>query len=241
MKRLTVTVFLAFLVLTGMAQNKKKSPATPKGYAKQVLDLKINGIKDKVLYYKSKVKGKKPLLVYLHGAGGHKRDVAAQHSAFASGYSKFNITCDVVHPQSQGMWSPQALDKLIEHMVKTYEIDSKRVYIAGFSMGGAGTWYHIFEGKYPVAAYMPMGSGASKTGKVHEKWEIEKCKGKHIWMIHGDKDKVVPYANAKESADLLSKVNPQFIFTTLEGVAHNPGNLYKNKETFTWLLKHKSD
>lgn len=241
MNRLFVAIVcMSFLVVTGKAQDKKNTPPTPQGYNKQVLDLKIQGIKDKVLYYSLTTEGKRPLLVYLHGAGGHKRDVAAQPSAFASGYSRYNLNCDVVHPQSQGMWSPQALDKLIEHMVKTYEIDPKRVYIAGFSMGGAGTWYHVFEGKYPVAAYMPMGSGASRTDKIHEKWDIENCRGKNIWMIHGDKDEVVPYANAKESADLISEISPQFIFTTLKHVAHNPGDLYKKKETFTWLLKHVS-
>ena len=240
-KILTVLVCLSFIPFTGLAQNKKKViPKNPAGYKRQVLDIKIEGLKDKVLYMASTVQGKKPLLIYLHGAGGHKRDIATHPSQFAKGYSLFKITCDVVHPQSQSMWSPHALDKMIAHMLSNYEIDPKRVYIAGFSMGGAGTWYHVFEGKYPVAAYMPMGSGASRTAKVHDKWDIEKCKGKRIWMIHGDKDKVVPYANAKESADLLTKINPQFIFTTLEGVAHNPGNIYKKKETFEWLLKFSS-
>ena len=240
---MAVLVCMSFLTFSGLAQDKKKKgvPKDPAGYKRTVVDVNIEGIKDKVLHLSSKKSGKRPLLIYLHGAGGHKRDLSTQNSAFAAGYSKFNLVCDVVHPQSQGMWKPAAIDKLIAFMLKNYEIDPKRVYIAGFSMGGAGTWYHVFEGKYPVAAYMPMGSGASKTGKVHEKWDIEKCKDKHIWMIHGDKDKVVPYANAKESADLISKISKRFIFTTLEGVAHNPGNLYKNKETFDWLLKYSSN
>ena len=241
-KIMAVLVCLSFLVFSGLAQDKKKKviPKDPAGYKRTVVKVNIEGIKDKILYMSSTGKGKKPLLIYLHGAGGHKRDISAVSSPFAMGYSRFKISCDVVHPQSQKMWSPKAIDELIAFMLKNYEIDPKKIYLAGFSMGGAGTWYHVFEGKYPVAAYMPMGSGASKTGKVHEKWDIDKCKDKHIWMIHGDKDKVVPYANAKESADLISKISKRFIFTTLEGVAHNPGNLYKSKETFDWLLKHSS-
>ena len=187
---------------------------------------------------RQKLKAKSLLLVYLHGAGGRNRDVTKVNCNFAQGFSKFELACDVVHPASPGMWKAKAIDELIGHMLKNYDLDATRVYVAGFSMGGAGTWVHVFEGQQPIAAYMPMGSGASKTGKVHEKWDISKVGDKQIWMIHGDKDKVVPYANAKESADLIAKVAPNFKFTTLKGVSHAPGDTYRKKETFTWLLSH---
>lgn len=239
-------IHLTCLILTLFSLNsfaQKKSQKVPKeitGYERKILDINIDGIKDKALYFASKVKGKKPLLIFLHGAGGRNRDVTKVNCQFTRGFSNFDLVCDVVHPASPGMWNPKAIDELIVHMLKTYDLDPSRVYVAGFSMGGAGTWYHIFEGQQPVAAYMPMGSGASKTGKVHEKWDISQIGDKQIWMIHGDKDKVVPYANAKESADLISKVAPNFKFTTLKGVPHTAGDTYKKKETFTWLLSHKT-
>ena len=152
---------------------QKKSQKVPKeitGYERKILDINIDGVKDKALYFASKVKGKKPLLIFLHGAGCRNRDVTKVNCQFTRGFSNFDLVCDVVHSASPGMWNPKAIDELIVHMLKTYDLDPSRVYVAGFSMGGACTWYHIFEGQQPVAAYMPMGSGASKTGKVHEKW-----------------------------------------------------------------------
>ncbi|VGO21871.1 hypothetical protein [Pontiella sulfatireligans] len=82
-----------------------------------------------------------------------------------------------------------------------------------------------------------MASGASKTGKIHEKWDIEKIKDKPIWMFHGDRDTVVPYANAKESADLIAQINPQFKFTSFEGATHKSMKLpFETEELYTWIL-----
>ena len=65
MKMKFVYLFLAVFSLTAFAQKKSKKAATPKeiaGYERQVLDIKIEGIKDKALYFASKAKGKKPFI-----------------------------------------------------------------------------------------------------------------------------------------------------------------------------------
>ena len=106
-------------------------------------------------------------------------------------------------------------------------------------MGGAGTWVYGFEGKHDIAAFVPGGSGASKTAKVHDKWDLNLMKDKPIWMYHGDQDKVVPFANAAETAALMEKLNPQFKFIVLEGIAHSSGTTFKTKDFFEWLFRQK--
>lgn len=94
-----------------------------------------------------------------------------------------------------------------------------------------------FEGRHPITAYVPMASGASKTGKIHERWDLSKMKDRPIWMFHGELDTVVPYGHAKESAELMAKLNPRFKFTTFPGVDHGSmKHVFAVDEMYRWLL-----
>ncbi len=221
------------------APDKKggKAPPPLPGYTRTIISPGIDGLMDKVLYYAADKPGKNPLLIFLHGAGGHKADITKLRSPFAEGCSRNALVCDVIRPQSQKGWSAQSVDQLLDYMIANYEIDENRIYVAGYSMGGAGTWTYAFEGSHDIAAFVPIASGASRTGKIHEKWDIERVKDKPVWMFHGDQDTVVPYANAKESADLISAINPKFKFTVFEGVGHKSFSLpFRNEELYTWVL-----
>ena len=51
------------------------------------------------------------------------------------------VIASILVPQSNGLWDPGSLDKLLAHVLeKNPTIDSNRIYCIGYSMGGKGTW-----------------------------------------------------------------------------------------------------
>jgi len=191
---------------------ERKTSAAPRqypGYTRKILTVDIPGLKKEVLYYAADGAGKKPLLVFLHASGEGNKPIGNRGNEFARGFSKQGLACDVVQPFVQRGWPPRSVDALIDHMVANYAIDTYRIYVAGSSMGGVGAWRYGFEGKRPIAAFIPIASGASAKGKVHDRWDLAGMKDKPIWMFHGTEDTTVPYANAKETAALMAKINPK--------------------------------
>lgn len=211
------------------------------GYESKILSLDIEGLHPPALYFRSTAEGKRPLAIFLHGRGGDRGGkIVNPHSQIAQKLSEQNLSCDVIQPLSIGGWSPQALDELIDLMIEKHEIDKDRIYLLGSSMGGAGTWKYGFEGKRDIAAFVPIASGASKTDKVHDVWDLTQMKDKPIWMFHGEADTVVPFANAKETAEKMQAINPKFKWTTFPGVEHGSrGPALKTDALYLWLLKQR--
>lgn len=212
------------------------------GYESKILTLNVEGLHAPALYFRSTTEGKRPLALFLHGGGGDRGGkIVNPRSEVALQLSKLKLSCDVLHPLSIGGWSPAALDALIDLMIEQHAIDRDRIYVLGSSMGGAGTWKYGFEGKHDIAAFVPIASGASKTDKVHDVWDITQMKDKPIWMFHGENDAVASFANAKETAEKMKAINPQFKWTPYPNVGHNSrGPALKTKELYVWLLQQKT-
>lgn len=115
-----------------------------------------------------------PVLLVLHGAGSAIQSmIQATNFNFLGGESGFLV----VYPSaSQGLWNygeecelpfPERPDDvefikfLIDELSKKYNVDEKRIYVTGFSMGGYFSYYlaRKLPGKFaaiaPVAATMP--------------------------------------------------------------------------------------
>lgn len=108
---------------------------------------------------------KYPLVIFLHGSGG-AGDISYLNflgydtddgidDTVATGFQK-RYPCFVLVPQTAGEWDNKRLIEEGEYIKKTYRIDSSRIYLIGYSMGGSGSysfaneWYdyngHLFAG-----------------------------------------------------------------------------------------------
>ena len=87
-----------------------------------------------------------PLVVWLHGRGDQQTDLHFLADR-AKGKSQFQIPGAIIlHPFGRhclGFKSAGEIDVLeaIEHVCREYSIDRNRIVMAGFSMGGAGSWH----------------------------------------------------------------------------------------------------
>jgi predicted peptidase len=106
-----------------------------------------------------------PLILFLHGAGERGDDV---NRITVTGLPQRldegrDIRFIVVSPQcpEDDWWSVYRflLNALLDHVMATYPIDQKRVYLTGLSMGGYGTWEMAFKYPQRFAAIAPICGG----------------------------------------------------------------------------------
>lgn len=113
-----------------------------------------------------------PLLIFLHGKGDSvtagypgtatpfvQAHMALENQSYQYGAYTLVPSTPLAH---EGQWSDFqvfAFKMLLEHVLETYNIDPKRVYISGISMGGFMTCQLVSEMPNTFAAAVPL-SGA---------------------------------------------------------------------------------
>ena len=95
--------------------------------------------------------GKRPLLVFLHGAGGSDESFLAD-PAFLGGLARLGREAPVVafpdgeeswwHERESGDWERYVVREVIPAVSRRFDADPSRVAIGGISMGGFGA-YHL--------------------------------------------------------------------------------------------------
>ena len=125
----------------------------------------------------------------------------------------------------------QALVALIESMKKEYSVDEDRIWAAGFSMGGYGTWNLLINHPDLFCAGVPMcGAGAPDAA--------ERILNTPVWAVHGVKDPTVPVSGSREMVEAIQKLGGTKVrYTELPDHDHDVWTYtYSNEEIFTWLF-----
>jgi predicted peptidase len=185
-----------------------------------------------------------PIIVWLHGSGSAGNDnfrqisgaslrgthtwtapaVQARHPAF------------VLAPQSRGAWilEMQTVLGLLDSVKAEFNIDSSRIYIAGQSMGGIGTWNFIAARPDIFAAAIPLcGGGDVSRASVSAKIPI--------WAFHGSNDKSVPVTESRMMIAAVKQAGGNPRYTEYPGVGHEVWlKAFQEKGLVEWLFaQHK--
>jgi predicted peptidase len=139
----------------------------------------------------------------------------------------------IVAPDSvRGNWSTseneKAVNVLLDIVMARYAIDKKRVAVAGYSMGGTGSW-HLAE-KFPerFSAAVPIASRppASAVG-----WRLP------VLAIHSRDDQVVPFDPVAARIAELQKAGVNARLIALTGIAHYEAGRFREplREAIPWL------
>ena len=78
------------------------------------------------------------------------------------------------------------------------QVDSKRIYVMGLSMGGYGTWDAIQRRPNFFAAAVPI-CGGGDTSLASKLIDLP------IWAWHGDGDKVIKPSRSRDMINAISK------------------------------------
>lgn len=125
----------------------------------------------------------------------------------------------------------QLLILLIDSLKRNSQIDTDRIYLIGYSMGGS-TAQHLLSQKPDWFAAMIAIAG------VPDISNLQNVKKKPVWLIHGKKDDENPFAGSEKLFEQL-KGNTKARFTIYENLDHNNITfpLLSTDELAKWLFK----
>jgi predicted peptidase len=184
------------------------------------------------------VEGPWPMIYFLHGAGERGDDVT---KLLKHGIPKIverdpEFPFIALSPQCpQESWWPlevEALHRLLEEIVARYDVDERRIYLTGISMGGYGSWR--LGSAYPerFAAVVPICGGMEGPAQ-----QVCALKEVPVWAFHGAKDPTVPLAQSERLVEALEACGGDVRLTVYPEAAHDSWTeTYDNPELYRWLL-----
>lgn len=178
-----------------------------------------------------------PLLIFLHGSGERGANlstltVCGPPKLISEGRHHPMI---VVSPQcsADANWQSDALKSFLDHLCTRYQVDSDRVYVSGYSMGGAGAWNFAAAASDRLAAVAPLCGGGepSRAGQLA---------GMPIWAFHGERDDVVPIEATLQMIDAVEKAGGHPKVTMYPDLGHGICDYtYRQPELYSWLLSQR--
>ena len=109
--------------------------------------------------------------------------------------------------------SERGVMALLDDVMDRYAVDTERILVTGFSLGGRGTWYmaarhpDLFSAAIPMAARSDS-DDAALVGDMP------------VFIIHARDDEVVPFEPAQQLAREMEEREQTVSFMALDGVGH---------------------
>jgi predicted peptidase len=181
-----------------------------------------------------------PLVVWLHGRGGDVMTPASPWSAssFSQDENFRKRPCFIIAPQNPDQlgWIGKKADgvvEIVEELLKNLPIDPNRVYLAGYSMGGYGTFHLLAQKPKLFAAGVPIaGGGQPRTASSFKKVPL--------WVFHGAKDNVVPVSQSQKMVEALKGELAEVKYTEYpEGDHGIVGKVLADKSLHEWLFSQR--
>jgi predicted peptidase len=185
-----------------------------------------------------------PLVLWLHGAGSVGNDNFKQMSGASLRGTHTWTTPEVqaahpafvLAPQAQRDWTAefQTVLELLSSVEQEFNIDKTRLYIAGQSMGGHGTWEFITARPDLFAAAIPL-CGWGDATRANLIAHIP------VWAFHGEADPTVPAARSRVMIEAIRRAGGKPLYTEYKGVGHEVWlKAFQEKGLVEWLFaQHK--
>lgn len=251
MKKYLLTFQLLLCTSVGFSQQQfqPKEFTASNGQKISYQELEPQNKKKRVIY---------PLVLFLHGGGERGADNSKQltHGAamFENPVNRERYPAFVLFPQcpDDGYWAYenrpisfqpdsmplnpqptpliQGVRELLESYIKRPDIDSKRIYIIGLSMGGMATYDLV--GRYPDL----FTAAVSICGTVNPQ-RLLKTQDVVFRLFHGDQDDTVPVAGSREAYQTLQKIGADVEYIEMPGINHLSWYPAFNRSDFMeWLF-----
>lgn len=139
----------------------------------------------------------------------------------------------IVAPETLGgAWSTAQNDRgvssLLDAVETAYRIDTNKVAVTGFSMGGTGVWF--FAGKYPerFSAAIPV---AGMPPAAAGNWRTP------VFAVHSRSDEVMPIGPTETRIAELRKAGVQAELVVLTGISHHETQRFTDglRRAVPWL------
>jgi len=251
-KNLFVIVVLSFLLAASVfSQNEL--------FEKKQFIYKSDTLPYRILYPENYDKSQNyPLFIFLHGSGerGNDNELQLKHggSLFTNAQNRKKYPAIVIFPQCpmDSYWiylketdstfsyvnskkptiPMQLVIRLLSELKKNEGVDRKRIYIAGLSMGGMGTFDLICRQPHTFAAAVPICGGVNLE-------RLKKIKNVPLRIFHGDADNAVPVLHSRNAYIELKAMGAKKVQIVLfKGVGHNSwDHAFKMNDFMSWIFE----
>lgn len=184
-------------------------------------------------------KGKKPLVIFLHGASlkGTNLDKVKRYGTLDAVIKGREIDAYVVAPQvPSGSWKPEKIKEVLDYVILTNpNVDTDRIYVTGMSLGGYGTL--DFAATYPdvVAAAAAFCGGSTKK-------DMSGLNEVPLWIVHGTADRDVAVEKSDKVVSAIKETDskaPRLVYDRVPGMNHSrPARIFYLPELYEWLFSH---
>lgn len=189
-----------------------------------------------------------PLIIWLHGSGergaDNKTPVRNLARTFLSDREKCPALVMVPQCPSDSSWLATGLNEppkitepsrmvvaTIQDLQKEFNLDDRRVYLGGFSMGGCGAWDLL--SRYPnlfAAAFPIAGPPGDRKGLAPLIKEVP------IWVFHGDNDRIAPVEISRTIVTALKEAGSPVKYTEFRNGGHEFLQAVSDPEFMKWLF-----
>ena len=195
-----------------------------------------------------------PLVIALHGLGGNPQQFLRTRGLTAQAEKRGYIVAAPMGYNSRGWYGvrgtkgggkgePENLGELSEKDVmnvlrivkKDYNIDPKRVYLMGHSMGGGGTLHIGMKYADEWAALAPIAPAIFG----HRPAELEKIKGTPVILVQGAKDPLVKVTFVRPWAEQMKKLDMTYDYIEVPDGDHGSVVAQNIPKIFDFFDKHK--
>ena len=129
---------------------------------------------------------------------------------------------------------------VLDMIRKEFNVDERRIYLMGHSMGGAGTYY--LGSKYPQvwAALAPIAPAAM--GMTNDRTRVLqaiKDGGAPMLVSMGDADEAVPVANVRTWVETMKELQMNYEYKEYPGLSHGPIMAGSMADIYAFFAKHQ--
>jgi Predicted peptidase len=167
-----------------------------------------------------------PLIVFLHGLGelgaGNSSTLPSvlrnglpkliQEGKFPTSFTVNGASHRfiVISPQFTAWPTPADINAVIDYAVRTYRVNTRRIYVTGLSMGGGGTWSFAADAAYNqrLAAIVPV-CGAVYPANFRAYAVADG--NTPVWATHNSGDPQVPVSYTNDFITLIKQRKPNAI------------------------------
>lgn len=246
----------ALLILTacqaslGLAQDKPAAASSP--FAKREYREGEQELPYRLLVPRGYDKARAwPLVIWLHGSEEKGNNNTSQLSAIASTFLGNSEKCPalVMVPQcpADSSWLAVGLNEppkitepsrlivaTIAELQREFNLDDRRIYIGGFSMGGCGAWEllsrypNLFAAAFPIAG--PPGDRKGLAPLI---------KDVPIWVFHGDRDNIAPVDSSRTIVAALKQAGSPVKYTEYKNGGHETHQALADPALQEWIFAQR--
>jgi predicted peptidase len=147
--------------------------------------------------------------------------------------NEFNSRQDDPGPPNLGELSELDVMDVLRIMRRDFNVDDRRIYLIGQSMGGGGTWY--IGTKYPElwAALVPMAPAVYRSTD-----ELEAARDLPVLVIQGDADESVDPDVTRRWVARMEELGVDYQYIEVPGGTHFSAGRDNIDKVFAFLSQH---